>query len=406
MCSHHWWHLVTGEMAFVWDEDLRFYDFGPGHPLSPIRTVLAYKLIEAFGILDDAGCRTISKVDLASEVDLERVHDVDYLDAVKRVSDGSGMRDLMRGLGTDDVPIFQGMHTAAARVCGASLAAAQAVADGEVLHGVNIAGGLHHAMSGAASGFCVYNDPAVAIGWLLSNGFDRVGYVDVDVHHGDGVQEIFYDDPRVMTISLHESGRTLFPGTGRPDEIGGPHARGTSVNVALPAGTGDDGWLRAFDAIVPEVLTVFQPQIIVSQHGCDSHRNDPLAHLNLTTDGQRASYLRVHDLAHLLCDGRWVALGGGGYDWIDAVPRAWTHLTAIAAGTPIPVETAVPYDWRTLVKAALDQETPEFMGDGVILRPRPWADGHDPLDRVDRAVLRTQDAVFPALGLLPDPYPF
>jgi acetoin utilization protein AcuC len=392
-------------MSFIWDEELRQYDFGPGHPLSPIRSVLTYKLIESLKILDQSNCTLVEGVDLASDEVILRVHDPSYVESVKLASIHPGYRDLGRGLGTDDVPVFAGMDEAARRVCGATLAAVKAVHSGDALHAVNISGGLHHAHYGSASGFCVYNDPAVGIAWLLDQGVERVAYVDVDVHHGDGVQQIFYADPRVMTVSLHESGRSLFPGTGKATEIGGPNARGSAVNISLRAGTCDDGWLRAFDAVVPEVLAAFKPQIIVSQQGCDSHRDDPLANLRLTLEGQRASYLRIHELAHELCDGRWIALGGGGYDWIDVVPLAWAHLTAIAAGSPIPTDTRIPEDWRTLVKAALGREAPTVMGDGVVLHPRPWSAGSDPLDPLDRAVLKTMDAVYPALGLQADPYP-
>lgn len=399
-------YQVSAPMAFVWDDELRHYDFGPGHPLSPIRTVLTYKLIESLKILEQPHCRVIGNIEVASEEDLRRVHSEPYIESVKLASQGTGYRDLARGLGTDDVPVFAGMHTAAARVCGATLAAAQAIHDGSAVHAVNICGGLHHAMPASASGFCVYNDVGVSIAWLLAQGVERIGYVDVDVHHGDGVQEIFYNDPRVMTISIHESGKTLFPGTGRATDIGGPDARGTAVNIAIPAGTTDDGWLRAFDAIVPKVLRAFRPQVLVTQQGCDSHRDDPLAHLRLTIEGQRESYVRLHELAHELCGGRWLATGGGGYDWVDVVPLAWAHLTAIAAESPIPASSPVPNDWRTLVKAALGQDAPEVMGNGTILRPRSWGEGYDPLDSLDKAVLRTEDAVYPALGLVSDPYAF
>src|SRR5690606_26950267 len=165
------------------------------------------------------------------------------------------------GLGTSDNPVFIGMHDASALVAGATVAAAEAVWTGRSEHALNISGGLHHALAGSASGFCVYNDPAVAIAWLLENGAERVAYVDIDVHHGDGVQAAFYDDPRVLTISIHETPRTLFPGTGFPNETG---AEGTSVNVALPPGTGDRPWLRAFDAIVPPLLRRFRPQVLVT----------------------------------------------------------------------------------------------------------------------------------------------
>src|SRR3712207_1666640 len=172
--------------------------------------------------------------------------------------------------------LFRSMHEVSALIAGQSVGAAEAVWRGEALHAVNFSGGLHHAMPGAASGFCVYNDPALAIARLLELGAERIGYVDVDVHHGDGVQAIFYDDPRVLTISLHETGQVLFPGTGFPDESGGPNAPGSSVNVALPPGTPDESWLRAFHAVVPPLLRAFRPQILVTQHGCDSHALDPL----------------------------------------------------------------------------------------------------------------------------------
>jgi acetoin utilization protein AcuC len=236
------------------------------------------------------------------------------------------------------------MHHAAAHIVGASLEAFRRVWAGESLHAANITGGLHHAMRDRASGFCIYNDVAVGIQQLLDQGAQRVAYVDVDVHHGDGVERIFWDDPRVLTISLHETGQMLFPGTGFPRDLGGPEALGTAVNVALPPGTGDGGWLRAFHAVVPDLLREFAPEVLVTQHGCDSHVEDPLAHLSLTVDGQRAAYLALHDLAHEVCAGRWVATGGGGYALVEVVPRSWTHLLAIVGGRPLDplTETAAP----------------------------------------------------------------
>jgi len=374
--------------------------------MSPIRNLLAHKLTEHCGVFDLDSVGVIGDIEPATEEDLLRVHRADFIESVKLASKGDGYRDLRRGLGTDDVPVFPGMHDAAALVGGATKAAAMAVHSGDALHAVNVCGGLHHAMWANASGFCVYNDLAVGIHWLLANGVDRVAYVDVDVHHGDGVQQIFYNDPRVLTVSIHESPRTLFPGTGYPHEVGGEGAKGTAVNLALPAGTADDGWLRAFEGVVPEVLAAFKPQVLFTQQGCDTHRDDPLAHLRLTIEGQRESYRRLHDLAHELCDGRWVATGGGGYDWLDVVPRAWTHLAAVAAGSPIDPRAPVPYGYRTLLKAAFRREAPEFMGDGTTLKPRPWGLDADPMDHLDKAVLKTRDAVFPLLGLEPDPNPF
>ena len=214
------------------------------------------------------------------------------------------------------------MHVASAHVVGASLEAFRQVWSGESLHSVNIAGGLHHAMPDRASGFCIYNDVAVGIKQLLADGVERVAYVDIDVHHGDGVESIFWDDPRVLTISLHETGQMLFPGTGFATDTGGEHAEGTAANVALPPGTSDAGWLRAFHAVVPPLLREFRPDVLVTQHGCDSHMNDPLAHMMLSVDGQRAAYLALHELAHEVSGGKWVVTGGGGYSIIDVVPRA------------------------------------------------------------------------------------
>jgi acetoin utilization protein AcuC len=223
--------------------------------------------------------------------------------------------------------------------------------------------------------------------------------VDVDVHHGDGVQDIFYDDPRVLTVSLHETPGTLFPGTGHASEVGGPGALGSAVNVALPPGTGDAGWLRAFTAVVPPVLRAFEPQVLVTQHGCDTHMDDPLAHLMLSVEGQRASYLALHDLAHELCEGRWVVTGGGGYAITDVVPRAWTHLLAIVGGAPLEPDQELPASWRTEVERLTGRATPQRFGDGRSVAFRDFSTGYDPGDWLDRSIMATRTAAFPHLGL-------
>jgi acetoin utilization protein AcuC len=266
---------------------------------------------------------------------------------------------------------------------------------------VNFAGGLHHAMPDRASGFCVYNDAALAIRTLRDAGARRVAYVDVDVHHGDGVERIFWDDPHVLTISLHETGRVLFPGTGHPGDVGGAAAQGCAVNVAFPSGTADAGWLRGFHAVVPPLVRAFEPDVLVTQHGCDSHVLDPLAHMALSLDAQRASYAALHDLAHELCGGRWVATGGGGYEVVDVVPRAWSHLVAIAAHRPIEPTTAVPESWRDYVRSRCRRPAPARMTDGGDTGYRSWATGSDPGDPLDRAVLATRRAVYPLHGLDP-----
>ncbi len=399
---------MSDAVSVIWDERVAAYDFGPGHPLTPLRVQLAMRLVQEFGLLDQPNVTVVGRVDPASEEDLLRVHDADFLDAVRAASgprsdDGSSGADLARGLGTADVPIFPGMHDAAARVCGATLAAARAVHTGAAQHAVNLGGGLHHAMRGRAGGFCVYNDIAVAIGWLLDQGIDRIAYIDIDVHHGDGVQSIFYDDPRVLTISLHEDPRILYPGTGFPHETGGPHAPGSAVNVALPRGTNDQGWLRAFHAVVPELLEDFAPQIIVSQQGCDSHAADPLATMRLSIDGQRMAYEAIHRWAHRYADGRWVAVGGGGYAAVEVVPRTWTHLVAEAIGHPIDPESELPVAYRDHVREVTGEMSPRRMTDGSNPWIKPMELGFDPRDPIDAVILATRTAVFPMRGMAVDP---
>jgi acetoin utilization protein AcuC len=384
-------------LEVFWDERLISYDFGSGHPLNPVRVELTMALARELGVLGRPNV-TVSEFATADDKLLRLVHEEPYIAAVKHAG-ATGLPEIRYGLGTADNPVFLGMHEASALVAGASIAAAEAVWTGRSEHAANIAGGLHHALSGAASGFCVYNDPAIAIAWLLENGAERVAYVDIDVHHGDGVQEAFYDDPRVLTISLHESPRTLFPGTGFPDETG---ADGTSVNISLPPGTGDRPWLRAFDAIVPPLLHRFRPDVLVTQQGADGHALDPLAHLTLSVDGQRTAYSSLHRLAHETAGGRWVLTGGGGYELVQVVPRAWTHLLAEAAGGPIPPETATPQDWREFVRLRTGEIAPRGMTDGTdVVEVSRWGDGYDPANPVDQAVLATRRAVFPEHGLDP-----
>lgn len=388
---------MSDDTVVMWDEALLAYDMGE-HPLDPVRVELTMALARELGVLDRPGVRLRRPVP-ADDALLTRVHQPDYLDAVR-----AAPRDPLfagYGLGTSDNPVFDGMHESSALIAGATVAAAEAVWRGEARRAVNVAGGLHHAMPDRAAGFCVYNDPAVAIARLLDLGAERVAYVDVDVHHGDGVQEMFYRDPRVLTVSLHETPLALFPGTGFPDETGGPGAEGSAVNVPLPPGIDDAGWQRAFHAIVPSVLRAFRPQILVTQCGADGHRVDPLADLHLTVDGQRATYLALRALADELCEGRWVATGGGGYALAEVVPRAWTHLLAVATGDPIAPATLTPPAWRELVAKRLPgQEIPLRMTDDADPAYQPWQPTGEPTS-VDRAIAATRKAVFPLLGLDP-----
>jgi acetoin utilization protein AcuC len=390
---------MSDSVTVVWDDALLGYTMGGDHPMHPVRLDLTMRLADSLGVLSGSRVQLLRPTPADVQL-LTLVHDPAYLDAVRRApADPSGVG---HGLGTDDNPIFEGMYDAAALITGGSVQAEQQVHSGAAQHAVNIAGGLHHAMRDAASGFCIFNDAAVAIAWLLAQGYQRIAYLDLDVHHGDGVQAAFYRDPRVLTVSIHQTPLTLWPGTGFPEETGDPDtALGSAVNLALPNGTDDSGWLRAFTAVVPSVIRAFSPQILVTQCGCDAHHEDPLADLALTVDGQRASYRAVHDLAHEVCDGRWIALGGGGYGLVRCVPRAWTHLIAEAGGDRLAPDTEIPQSWRDDVRRrGLRAEPPATMTEGGYVGFSRW----DPLteNRVDRAIRRTRTASFPYFGLDPD----
>ncbi len=391
---------MVAQARVIWDESFTRYNFGPWHPMHPVRLDLTARLCDAFGLF--AATKVVNP-DVADDDLLATVHDRDYIAAVKVASKDPELADVAHGLGTEDDPAFLGMHEASARIAAGTVEMCREVWEGEVEHGVNFCGGLHHAMPAAASGFCIYNDIAVGIHWLLDQGVERIAYVDVDVHHGDGVEKVFWNDPRVLTASVHESGRVLFPGSGWPGDIGGPDALGSAVNVALPPGTGDSPWLRALESAVLPVVREFEPQVLVTQHGCDTHVQDPLAHMAVSVDAQRGAMDRLHRLAHEAAGGRWVALGGGGYELVDVVPRAWTHLTAIAAHEPIPLTAAVPEGWREHVREALGRATPGRMGD---LDPddgpiwvQPWSMGYNPHSEVDRSIMATREAVFSHHGL-------
>ncbi|ALE93173.1 acetoin utilization protein AcuC [Arthrobacter alpinus] len=386
--------------SIVCDAAMSAYNFGPNHPMSPKRLELTARLARELGIFELPQV-TLAESFVASDDELATVHSREYIAAVRRVGADPTLSDPDRGLGTDDDPAFAGMHEASARLGGASLAAADAIIAGTALRAVNFGGGMHHAAREKASGFCIYNDAAMAIVRLLDSGVSKVAYIDIDAHHGDGTQDIFWNDPRVLTISMHESGLTLFPGTGFANDIGGPDAQGTAVNVSLPAGTGDAGWLRAFHAVVPQLVEAFEADVIVSQHGCDSHRDDDLSHLNTSVDAQREAALSVAALADRVCSGRWIATGGGGYNIVSVVPRVWGHLMAVVAGRPVPLRTAVPEPWREYVREHYGKVAPLLMGEDADTWWRSWEVGYNPSDALDRTVMATRKAVFPLYGLDP-----
>ena len=406
----------ASDRIVVWSDDYLDYDWGRAHPMNPVRLDLTMTLARELGLL--AGIEPV-RPEPAADAELLRIHAPDYLAAVRRVGAGPADRapssaDLPYGLGSADNPIFPRMHEAASAVVGGTLAGARAIAAGQVRRAVSIGGGMHHAMRSSASGFCVYNDAAVAISWLLDHGFDRIAYVDVDVHHGDGVQAEFYSDPRVLTVSLHQHPATLWPMTGWPTEIGTGAAEGTAINLAIHPGTTDAVWLRGFDAIVPGALAAFRPQILISQCGVDTHREDPLADLSLTVDGQRAAFLAMRHLADRFTEGRWLALGGGGYGLVRVVPRAWTHLIAAALDRPVEPHPPIPPGWAEHATARAPRvELPTTMSDGGDTAFRRWdGPGATPesgvpevdrmLTRMDAGILATRRATFGLLGLDPE----
>ena len=356
------------------------YDFGPRHPLTPRRFGPGIDLLRALGA--EPGLAP----EPASDDELLMAHTKSYVDVVKRFSEfDHGWMEAEAGIGSGgDDPPFHGMHDAAAAVAGGSLRAMEAILAGEVAHALHPGGGLHHAMPARASGFCIYNDPALAIARARRDGL-RVLYVDLDVHHGDGVEAIHAGDPAVLTVSFHESGRYLFPGTGFVEDVGEGAAAGTVVNMPLPPETGDEVWLGAVNALLPELAATFRPDIVVSQHGADSHLWDPLAHLQNTVTAMGTAARLVHDLAHEHAGGRWLATGGGGYDVYRVVPRSWSLVWLAAAHRDIPDET--PAEWR-------DRWAEEAARYGQAPLPATFDDPPTPTDPATaRAVDRTVETV-------------
>lgn len=303
--------------------DYLTYHFGPAHPFSPVRLEMLWDLLHALGA---APVPVLPEP--VTDADLLAVHEPDFVQAVMAASGGQPLPDAQRyGLDTGDVPIFPGMDAASRILVGGTLKAAQLVMDGVAPRALQLGGGLHHALPGRASGFCVYNDLSVAIRAFTRAGY-RVAYLDIDVHHGDGVQWIHYREAEVLTISLHESGQYLFPGTGFPSETGEGPGAGTAINVPFPPHTGDAAYLAAFEAVVPQALTRFAPDVLVVQCGADAHANDPLAHLNLSTRAYERLFRRILELADIHTGGKAVFTLGGGYN-LDATVRIWCLLTLL-----------------------------------------------------------------------------
>ncbi|MFS0335276.1 acetoin utilization protein AcuC [Corynebacterium striatum] len=363
-------------------EEMRRYSLGPDHPMGPDRVRLAHELADYFHLTEEF---EVVEPAAATTAELTAVHSPDYITATRLEVPARRF-----GLGTEDNPISHGLSTVAARIAGASLQATQAVWEGRAPRALNLAGGLHHAFADSMSGFCMYNDAAVAIQWLLDQGATRVAYLDLDAHHGDGVERIFWDDPRVLTISVHESGLYLFPHSGFAHDIGGPGAEGTAVNIALPRSPSDAAWLHAVHALIPALLSRFRPQLLISQHGADPHAADPLADLEVSIDAMAHAYRSVAAWADQYANGKWIALGGGGYN-LDSVARAWTHVTAAVAGVDLDPAAPMPKGWHgSATLGDFGSARPDFteFDPRQVLATRP-----------EPAVVQTSRAVFPYWGL-------
>jgi acetoin utilization protein AcuC len=382
---------VTDTLAFFYDERFLKYDFGSYHPLHQDRILLHYELCKSLGLLSKKGVNEPS-FELASEKHLQYAHTQDYIDQIRTLSQQEGYSPLDRG----DTRAFPGAYDISRVMVGASLAAVDVVMQGHVNHSWNPGGGMHHAHADRASGFCIFNDAAIACHHLKRRyKLKRILYLDIDVHHGDGVEEQFYSDPEVFTLSIHQTGRTLFPQTGYPHEIGDGEGRGYTANLPLPPYTQDDQYLAAFEAIVPPLIKAYKPEAIVMQSGVDTHFKDEIAHLILTTHAFTQISRRMHELAHKYANGRLIALGGGGYSY-HSVPRCWTIILAEITGAEIQDE--IPSGWQKIFKHVTGLDAPTTIHD----KKTPILSQSDK-DRISRlvseSVSQVQNFVFPIHGL-------
>ena len=346
------------------------YDLGPGHVFAVDRQTALYDLLKRHKLFFE---NELLRSPPADRRQLETAHTAAYLDAVTALSEDPPSADLVAtaprwGLGTADNPLGPNQHAAAAARAGATIGCVESVMSGQADHAFNPTGGLHHAMPAAASGFCIYNDLVIGIHRARELGAARVLYVDFDVHHGDGVEFAFASDPSVLTLSFHETPETRWPFTGRIDDLGKGEGRGSAVNLPLAPHTADESWLRCVREVLIPLTRNFRPDLIVSQHGCDPHREDPLAELSLTTAPMMEAARIVHDLAHEVSDGRWVATGGGGYQPIRVIPRAWAMVWAVMSGRELPEE--VDPAWIEAWQSRSPQPLPQTFFDPPIADPR------------------------------------
>ncbi len=370
---------MSRQAAFIFDDVLWQHELREDHPMKPIRLRYTYELLDSYRAFEKPSSE-LAQPRQATEDEVLSFHTKEYLEAVKSLSQGERVQNEAKfGFARfGDNPFYAGMYTAALWSTGASLTAAEMVASEKVQAAFNISGGLHHAMPDHASGFCTFNDPVVCINSLLARGA-KVAYIDIDAHHGDGVQHAFYDTDTVLTISLHESGAFLFPGTGFVEEMGAGKGKGFSVNLPLYPFTTDDTYLWAFREVVPRLVEAYKPDFVVSQLGIDTHYLDPLTHLALTVQGFTEVVKEISQLTPC-----WIALGGGGYD-LGAVARAWTSAYGVMSGQDFPDRIPDRYrEWYGLSTLS-DGEAPQVSAEQM-RNARQFA---------EKSVLELQRSIFP-----------
>ncbi|MFX1419682.1 MAG: acetoin utilization protein AcuC [Promethearchaeota archaeon] len=356
---------MVDKVGLIYTDDYQKYDFGPDHPLRPLRYKLTYSLMEKLKLLEHERL-TLLKPRLATQQEIESVHSPNYVEIVKKLSKNPNDKNIVPyryGLGPGDNPIFKGMYEASALICGASIIAAETVWNDEGFKiTFNPAGGLHHAMKDRASGFCIFNDIAVAIKYLKKLKKDiKIAYLDIDCHHGDGVQWLFYDDPKVLTISYHEDGRFLFPGTGYVSENGEGEGKGFSINFPLLPGTNNKSFINLFRKTAPKILEAYNPDILITQLGVDTYFDDPLTQMGFSLALYRDIAQTIKTSAREYCQDKWLAVGGGGY-LMSVVPRAWTIF--LARMLDVELKNELPNSWiEEVKKSAPFEETPYLLWD-------------------------------------------
>ncbi|MBS7249046.1 MAG: acetoin utilization protein AcuC [Candidatus Freyarchaeota archaeon] len=385
---------MTGKIAIIYSNNYKKYYFGPDHPLRPQRLELALRLMESIGILNDPNV-TLVEPQMCEEEELELVHSPEYIEMVKYFSKtGEGYLDY------GDTPAFPGMFEVTRNIVGGSLKAADLINTGKVQHAFNIGGGLHHATKSRGSGFCVFNDIACTIRYIQRKyHLKRVMIVDFDCHHADGTQDAFYSESSVLTVSLHEDGTYLFPGSGFVFEMGEGEGKGYCVNIPLPPHTFDEAYIYAFNEIVPPLVRAYQPEILLQQSGVDTHYTDPLTSEALTINSYVKVFGTMHKLAHEVCDGKYLMFGGGGYQ-MDVVARAWTSMLYEILNLPIPKET--PETWRELYenisrKIGLNAHAPIHMGDPEVMTDERMK--KKIFEEVKQVVREVKERIFPIHGI-------